>query len=146
MFTKISKVVLWIGVVACFILSIAFGTSVKGWEFLVMLGGWVATLIIFSVFGMVVEMAENIRESRELLETMSRNSAQTNSISSTAPASVASPSYNPSAISNENRTPSVQQNGKPSLIAANGGWRCPSCGLFNAGSRKYCENCDSPKS
>ncbi len=71
MFTKICKVVMWIGIVACFVLSIVFGTSVKGWEFLVMLGGWIATLVIFSCFGMFIEMAENIRESRELLETMS---------------------------------------------------------------------------
>ena len=125
MFTKISKVVLWIGVVACFILSIVFGTSVHGWEFLVMLGGWVATLIIFSAFGMVVEMAENIRESRELLEKMSRNSA-----SSTAPASEVS-------------------NGKASLFAASQAsdyWKYPTCGYSNFGTRKFCEKCDTPKS
>ena len=130
MFTKISKVVLWIGIVAGFVLSRVFGTSVKGWEFLVMLGGWIATLIIFSAFGMSVEKSENIRRSRELLETMSRNGAQTLSIPGSTSSSEAS-------------------NGKASLLAASQAsdyWKCPTCGYSNFGTRKYCEKCDTPKS
>lgn len=71
MFTKISKVVMWIGIVVCFVLSIIIGTQFRGIEFWVMLGGWTATLVIFSSFGMIVEIAENIKKSREILEIMS---------------------------------------------------------------------------
>ncbi len=142
MFTKISKVVLWIGVVACFILSIVFGTTVKGWEFLVMLSGWVATLIIFSAFGMIVEMADNTGKSRKLLEEilMSKNNvSQTNSVPVSTPANSAQPSYDLSSIAAD-----IKANVKPTVKNISyEPWACPKCGHSNSGSYKFCENCDA---
>lgn len=130
MFTKISKVVMWIGIVACFVLSIVIGTLFRGIEFWVMLGGWTATLVIFSSFGMIVEIAENIKKSREIIEKMSRNDIQAKGIISPTPAGEVS-------------------NAKASLFAsseASDYWKCSMCGAVNFGTRRYCEKCDNPKS
>lgn len=155
MFTKICKVVLWIGVVACFILSIVFSTLVHGWEFLVMLGGWVATLIIFSSFGMVIEMADNIRKSREFLETMSRNNgAQTNNVQPATnvanvqqPVNTASvqPTVNVASVQQPAKVTNVQQPVNVANNTPSEPWVCPKCGHTNSGSYKYCEDCDARK-
>lgn len=142
MFTKISKVVMWIGIVACFVLSIVIGTQFRGFGFWVMLGGWAATLVIFSSFGMVIEMAENIKKSREIIETMSRNDTEAKGILSAASASE---------VSNTKASlfPSSEvSNAKASLFPsseASDYWKCPTCGATNSGTRRYCEKCDTPK-
>lgn len=146
MFTKICKVVLWIGVVACFILSIVFSTLVHGWEFLVMLGGWVATLIIFSSFGMVIEMADNIRKSREFLETMSRNNV-THSTNVQQPVftnNIQQP-INVASVQQPAKVTNVQQPVKVANSTPSEPWVCPKCGHTNSGSYKYCEDCDARK-
>lgn len=130
MFTKICKVVMWIGIIVCFVLSIIIGRLFRGIEFWVMLGGWTATLVIFSSFGMIVEIAENIKKSREIFEKMSRNETQAKGILSAA-------------SSNE------VSNAKASLFAsseASDYWKCPMCGATNFGTRRFCEKCDAPKS
>lgn len=117
MFTNISKVILWIGIAAGFIASIVLGTMVSGWEFLVMLGGWVATLIIFSLYGMIVEMSSNIKKSRELLETMSN----------TQPA----PPTPPTQTTDEEDSDDM--------------WQCEKCKCFNEVSSTFCIYCGTPK-
>lgn len=130
MFTKISKVVMWIGIVACFVLSIVIGTQFRSIEFLVMLGGWAATLVIFSSFGMVIEIAENIKKSREIIEKMSRNDTEAKGIISAASASEVS---------------NTKASLFPSSVASDY-WKCPMCGATNSSARRYCEKCDTPKS
>lgn len=130
MFTKISKVVMWIGIVACFVLSIVIGTQFRSIEFLVMLGGWAATLVIFSSFGMVIEIAENIKKSREIIEKMSRNDTEAKGIISAASASEVS---------------NTKASLFPSSVASDY-WKCPTCGATNSSARRYCEKCDTPKS
>lgn len=65
MFTKVSKVILWIFVIGGVITSIAVGSNEgMGWFIPV---GILATLVILSGIGMLIEMAENIEASREFL-------------------------------------------------------------------------------
>ena len=127
MFTNISKVILWIGIAAGFIASIVLGTMVSGWEFLVMLGGWVATLIIFSLYGMIVEMSSNIKKSRELLETMSN----------TQPAP---PARQTKEEVNEN-TEEVNEDSEDDDDM----WKCYKCKCFNEVSSTFCIYCGTPK-
>lgn len=66
MFTKINKALLWLFITAGIIISIAVGASIEhmGWVIPV---GIIATFIMSASLGMLVEIAENIIESRDFL-------------------------------------------------------------------------------
>ena len=130
MFTKICDVVAHGGFIVGIIISIVIGCSIPDFAFIIIFGGIVVNLTLFSGVGMIVEMATNIKKSRELLETMSRDSVQSKNVSSAVQTSVVS-------------------NGEASLLETNGAlvdWKCSTCGCINSYMRKYCDNCDTPKS
>lgn len=155
MFTAISKAFLWIGVVAGIVASIMLGSTVSGNGFWITLGCIVATLIIFSFYGMIVEISSNIKKSRKLLEEMSRNNgAQTNNVQPATnvsnvqqPVNTASvqPTVNVASVQQPVTVTNVQQPVKVANSTPSEPWVCPKCGHTNSGSYKYCEDCDARK-
>ncbi|MGN0668963.1 MAG: hypothetical protein ACI4JZ_00295 [Oscillospiraceae bacterium] len=135
MFTNISKVILWIGIAAGFIASIILGTRIPGWEFLVMLGGWIATLIIFSLYGMIVEMASNINKSRKLLETMSNTQPA-------LPARQTKEEVNENIEGVYEDFEEVYEDSEDDDDM----WKCEKCKCFNEVSSTFCIYCGTPKS
>lgn len=76
MFTGISRVLLVLGIIAGVIFSIAVGASVDGMGWFVSVG-IIAMLVLFSAFGMQVEMAENIASCKKYIKRISRVTAVT---------------------------------------------------------------------
>lgn len=144
MFTRLSKVVLWIGLIGCFIFSIMLGVSTQSeWGFWVTLGGWVATLVIFSGFGMIVELANNIKDSRDYLENISRNGiTQSNNTTTDTSASYNLTSPAKEIKSSDSKPPVANTNNTPKNVSY-APWECPKCGHSNLGSYKFCEDCDA---
>ncbi len=120
MFTKIANIILGLGVAAGLIGSIPWGVSIgKGTNgfigFLFVLIGWIVTFVIFTFFGMIVEMANNISKSREYLEMLCGKDSGT-------PLSPPSPS-------------------SYDLLT----WICPRCKTKNSNNFKYCTKCRAQK-
>lgn len=131
MFTKICKTVMWIGIVVCFVLSIVIGMQFRGIEFWVILGGWAATLVIFSSFGMIIEIAENIKKSREILEIMSNTQS-------------APPVRQTREEVNEN-TEDINENDEDINEDDDDMWKCSKCKCFNEYLSTFCIYCGAPK-
>lgn len=84
MFSKISKVLLWIGVAAGVVVSIVVATIIpdgKGWWIFPV--GVIVTLVLFSSYGTHVEMVSNIKYISECLSYMVDKSNNTSTGTST---------------------------------------------------------------
>ena len=150
MFTKIANGILGLGIAAGIIGSLVGGIIIGkdsgiGYGFLVVLGGLVTTLIAFTGFGLIVELANNIKACRDALERMSgsnygasynpvQTSGWNNGVSN---ASVQKPNSGSSAsydliqmVKNEQRADS---------------WNCPRCQTVNSFGMQFCSSCGTGK-
>ncbi|MGN1110540.1 MAG: zinc finger protein [Oscillospiraceae bacterium] len=138
MFTKIGNVVLWIGVIVGFIASIILGVVLGkehgGIGFLVVVLGWVVTLIGNMAFGIIIEVSNNVQRtadnsdrSRELLEKMVRGYRE-NTEDTSAKSSGNNKSYDLLAMVERNT------------------WTCPNCGNKNDEGSTACTRCKTQKS
>lgn len=141
MFTKINKVVLWIFIIGGAIASIAVGASVKGMGWFVPVG-ILATLIISASFGMMIEISENIRESRDYLYELKN---KTGGAPNTSNAYSAPPSGG--------RDKNFDSTASKLSAIANGGsapqvpdfWYCRDCGTKNDRLASTCKGCGKYK-
>lgn len=148
MFTKIANGILILGVAAGLIGSIFLGVSIGrtnwGIGFLTVLIGWVVTLVVFTGFGMLVEIANNINKSREYLGMLCGKAPGTQTMS--APQAKPVPTWTCPHCQTKNsddyhfctkcRTP------KP---ASEEYWYCSKCGEKNESVRQYCMVCGAPQ-
>lgn len=129
MFTKIAKVILWIGVIAGFVGSIILGVGIgeifgtSSLTFPIMLVGWVVTFVAYALLGVLVEISSNIAESRDLqAEIKSKLSGIELSCVGNASSDVKSASIFPA-----------------------GTWTCPNCDTLNSDDARFCSRCHSHK-
>lgn len=150
MFTKISKAVLWLSIIGGIIASIAIGSiedryGTKNMGLFIPVG-IISTFVIAAGFGMLIEISENIQESRDHLYEIN------NKIGGSYGANSASGNYNalqPHSSENKNYGYSVS---KLSAIA-NGGsaeaapdfWYCTECGEKNDKHATTCKGCGKYK-
>lgn len=129
MFTKIAKVILWIGLIAGFVGSIVLGVSIgenthnDSMTFPIMLIGWVVTFVEFALLGVLVEISSNIAESRDLQAEIKSK------LSGIELACVGSASPDVKAASNYR----------------GGTWICPNCDTLNSEDSRFCSRCKSHK-
>lgn len=156
MFTKFSKVILWFwifgGIIASVVLASPFlkndytvGTGVG-----IILVGIAVTFFSFAFLGMLIEIAENIADSRKFLYEINRKLANPNKNSA---AQAASQTGN----SNSNGgtfSYKTDENGNQVLVVKNDGgfseaadepWKCPHCQFTNRGKANICVNCGAPR-
>ncbi|MDE6728209.1 MAG: hypothetical protein K2J80_09780 [Oscillospiraceae bacterium] len=144
MFTKISKAVLWLLIIGGIIASFAFGLSSdysgdkRVWFIPV---GIIATFVFSASLGMLIEISENIRESRDRLYEIN------NKMGGSYGANNAGVAYN----AHENKN---YGNALSRLNAvANGGtapsapefWYCTKCGERNDRLSDICRGCGKYK-
>lgn len=129
MFTKLGSVVLWFAIIIGAIVSVVMGVFVgKAADngligFLVVVLGWLVTLISNLALGIVVEIsnntkdtADNSRKSRELLEN------------------IAASGFN---VSNSKGSLTEKADGENKF------WYCPKCGEKNPNSNSFCSVCSA---
>lgn len=137
MFTKISKVILWIGIIGCLILSIILGVSTK--SFLTFLSVFLGTIVVFSVLGVLIEISENIAESKDFLSNIDRKLGSCSTgVTNSSSFSETSPNYmgvanKLSAIANGEMTHSEDF------------WFCRGCGTKNDKLSPTCKGCGKYK-
>ena len=146
MFTKISKVLLWIMVIGGVITSFAVGSNDRmGWFIPV---GLIATLLILAGIGVVVEMADNILRSREILEEISRkmgSSYAPQGVSDNAPQAQSGSSYGSQAqVSGAISRLSAIANGASADAVPDFGY-CKQCGEKNDRLASICKGCGKYK-
>ncbi len=129
MFTRIAKGILTLGMIISFIASIIIGVFIGDKSHnglagfgIVILGG-VLTVVTFTGFGVIVEIATNIEVIRKEMEKRQTYPVQANSNTSKSTGN----SYN--------------------LIEMyNNRWNCPFCGHQNLGDAAFCTKCGKNKS
>lgn len=145
MFTKINKAMLYLLIIGGIIASIGVGSisSEMGWFIPV---GIISTFVLAAGFGMLIEISENIRESREYLYEIKNKMSGSYSANNTGTAYNAAQPY-----SSENKS---YGNSISKLSAiANGGsaeavpefWFCTSCGEKNDRLSSSCKGCGKYK-
>lgn len=143
MFTKISKAALWLSIIGGIIASFAIGSTGKdmGWFIPV---GIIATFVLAAGYGMLIEISENIQESRyhlyEINNKMGSSYGTNNSNAAySAPQASGNKNYGNaaaklSAIANGNSAETV-----PDF------WYCTKCGEKNDKLASTCKGCGKYK-
>lgn len=145
MFTKIANGALGLGIAAGVIGSIFLGVNAgknsNGFVgFIVFLLGCVVTLVASTGVGVIVEMANNILDCRNFLESIcqEKESGAKNNISKRESA----PSYDLLKMHKEEHEKNTSNNQE----TQNRYWNCPNCGEQNTAETRFCMHCGTPKS
>ncbi len=152
MFTRILKVLLWFGVIAGAIGSLILGGSVGEdgnslLGFFVALLGLIVTLVSFSLLGVLVEISENIRDSRIFLwQITNANSSVSNSVSKLSQIA----NGDPNSVSHSSAVKTYSGTATKLSQIASGGqgnefWYCTQCGEKNSFSSMICKSCGKYK-
>ncbi len=133
MFTKIANIVLWLVAIVGFISSIVLGVSIGkaiggGIGVLVVILGWVVTLLALTGFGLIVEMANNINRSRKLLEVLCDKKSLLDEKGQ-----------------NETNEKDDSKIAIQNLMEKKDVWLCPRCKTENSMNAVFCERCNEPK-
>lgn len=144
MFTKISKVVLWIFIIGGVITSFAVG-SMEGMGWFIPVG-ILSTLVLSSGIGMLIEMAENIEESRGFLyDIASKTGGSYGAVLPQSPSNqnlggdiVPQASVNKDYGNALSRLSAVANGG---TAPVNDFWYCKSCGEKNERLASCCKGC-----
>lgn len=144
MFTKIGKILLWIGLICGIIVSIAVGSSMLGShdKSIEALGGAIIpvgiimSFVSFTFLGMLVEISENIRESCDHLRDIKNNAGKVSSTPQPS-TSVSTSADKRDALSRL----SAIANDKP----AEDFWYCKECGTTNDKLANTCKGCGKYK-
>lgn len=141
MFTRISRVLLVLGIIAGVIFSIAAGTSNDGLGWIIPVG-IIATLVIFSAFGMQVEMAENVAKCKRYLKHISGDISDDSDEDVAVRSASNAPQQKSSALfKNLNITPTAVQPDPSAPLF----WTCPECGEENDKYSLFCIKCGKHK-
>lgn len=143
MFTKIAKAALWLSILGGIIASIAIGSMDEGWGWFIPVG-IISTFVIASGFGMLIEIAENIQESREhLYEIRSKMGgaygANSSNAANGAPQNYGNKNYANAAA----RLSAIANGGTPEPVPDF--WYCRSCGEKNDKLASSCKGCGKYK-
>lgn len=135
MYTKIGSVIMWVGVAAGFIGSIPFGVCMgkafnNGFAgFMFVLVGWIVTALVFTAYGIFIEMSANIRKGRKILEAMATGSKA---------------NLKEAMEGTEDEPYDLIASIKKRVIGDS--WVCTGCGYRNKGEDLFCAKCRKYKS
>ncbi len=127
-----------------------FNNNEPGWGCLVLFGGWIITILVFSFTGTFLGMAEDIAEIRKKFEGNDSISVQTNNAQRGTnfgienlinQANNAQQSTNSGSEDILNQAIDSNNSTQPERMF----WDCPKCGHTNSISSLYCENCSNRK-
>lgn len=151
MFTRFSKIVLWLLLIADIIAAFALGASLGAGGFFVILFGGIVLLMFF---GMFVELCNNVMDISQICSEIScfiKNNPSAlvknnvNSLANTTNISNGKP-YDLSRVANEySKEKNPTTNYKKSNESFVGGWTCTKCGCINKDAAFYCADCGSDR-
>lgn len=135
MFTKISKVVLWVGIAVGVLYSVVMGMKLE--SFWIFLGGTVITFVTSSSFGMLIEISEGIADSRDTLRSIEQKFKNQKPDSGIQP-----PSISNNYLRTADKLTNIANGGSS---GAGGLWSCAECGTVNDPLSSYCKGCGKYK-